>query len=346
MVWLLVIAQAVISPIAPTMSQEPPAAYAGYRSIIESYAAGNYATVDRFLQSLAKDPSPWKLEHLTKGILNAGPWWIRQGSAAERDRRRRVVAAVALEAANAGGLQDWREAKQLLEWACSQIRGIPQPGEAERLWQWGAIAVLEGAGDATALQAHVGHALKRFPGDPRFVLARGVAAELRTWPDPRNGETPRERNATAVGVTVARLKEALAYDDVRAEALLRIGFMALRNGDTAEALPYFREAMAAKPDPFITHLLHLYRGRALERLDRPQEAIGAYRAALAAQPGQTAQIALAAALARNGQRSDGIRLAGSALDGASMQKDPWIAYGSSDARLWPEIAARLRKAIQ
>jgi hypothetical protein len=172
------------------MSQGPPFACGAYRRIIDSYSSGDYATIDRFLRTLARDPSPWNLTHVMDGLLNAGPRWIRQAPEEERVRRRLVVAAVVLETANAGGVQGWQDAKQLIEWACSQVRGIRQPDEAERLWHRGALAVLEGAGDATAVQAHVSHALKRFRDDPRFVLARAVAAELRTGPTARAASPP------------------------------------------------------------------------------------------------------------------------------------------------------------
>ena len=328
----------------PVGAQSPPAASNWYIQTLDSYADGEYERFDRELRANAAGP-PSRLAFLAQGLEKAAPKWIAGAPPDARDRRRLVVAAVSVELANQAGLDDWPQARALIEWACALVRKNARPLPVESTWHRAAVAVFEGAADAAVLQTHVAHALKRFPDDHRLVLARAMAAELRTWPDPRDGRTPRERNATSVGLAVTRFNEARRFDEVRAEAAVHLGFMALRNGDAGEALPYFREAAAASPDPFVLHLLHLFRGRALERLDRHDEAIDDYRAAVAAEGGQTARLALASALARGGRPEDGIRLAAEAVNGTTNRADPWIAYGRGDARMWPEILQRLRREL-
>jgi tetratricopeptide (TPR) repeat protein len=342
MTWIVAFVLGLAWPLPVGVQAHPAGNW--YIQTLDSYASGDYQRFDRELHANAAGPAA-RLAFLAQGIEKAGPSWIAGAPPEQRDRRRLVVAAVSLELANEAGLNDWPQARALIEWACALVRKNARPAAAERTWQWAAVAVFEGAADAAVLQSHVAHALQRFPGDHRFMLARAVAAELRTWPDPRDGHTPRERNATGVGVTVTRFNEARRFDDVRAEAAVHLGFMALRNGDALEALPYFREAAAASPDPFVVHLLHLFRGRALERLIRMDEAIEEYRAAIAAAPGQTARLALASALARSGRPQDGVRMAAEAVGGTSSRVDPWVAYGRGDARMWPEILQRLRREL-
>jgi len=343
MAWIVAFVVGLLGPPAPT-AQDGLAAYAWHTALLDTYADGDYERFDRELRANTDGP-PARLAYLARGFKSAGPPWIRKGPPETRDRRRLVVAAVSVELANQAGLADWPEARSLIEWACALLRENARPSAAERTWLWAATAVFEGAADAAVLQAHVSHALKRFPGDHRFTLARAMAAELRTWPDPRDGRTPRERNADGVGLAVTRFNVARRFDEVRAEAALHLGFMAIRNGDFAEALPYLLEAESAQPDPFILHLVQLFRGRALERLNRPDEAIESYRAAIVAQPGQTARLALASALARNGHPQDGVRLVADATSAPSNPVDPWVAYGRGDARLWPAILQQLRRDL-
>ena len=74
--------------------------------------------------------------------------------------------------------------------------------------------------------------------------------------------------------------------------------------------------------------------------------MAAYRAAIAAEPGQTAQLALGAALARTGQRQEATATVAAAVVATPARVDPWTIYGRGDARLWPEISERLRKELQ
>jgi tetratricopeptide (TPR) repeat protein len=335
-------------PAAAPDQRAPPAAQRTSRmtSLLDSYAEGDYKTVDAELRRAFPFGAASRLAIFSQVLETEAPEWIRRGPRDEQDRRRLVVAAVSLEAANHGGLEDWPTGRALVEWACALVRKNSRAIEAERTWHWGAIAIFEGAADGATLQVHVSHALKRFPGDHRFLLARGVGTELRTWPDPRNGKTPRERDAGAVELTVTRLTEALGFEEVRAEAAVRLGYLALRNGDADAALRYLRDGAMAKADPFVRYLSHLFEGRALEQLNRPLEAVAAYRAAIAAEPGQTAQLALGAALARTGQRQEATATVAAAVVATPARVDPWTIYGRGDARLWPEISERLRKELQ
>jgi tetratricopeptide (TPR) repeat protein len=268
--------------------------------------------------------------------------WIDLADPQHRDRRRAIAATVALEVANQGGPNQWRrEGEALLEWACSLIRKSDRRTNAERLWHWAAIALLSGAANGERLEGHVQHARARFPDEPRFLLANALAAELRTWPDSREGNSIPTRYRD---LAIARLKEAALHDSTRAEAELRLGYLTLRTKRPTEALEHLSRVQTS--DAHLKYLAYLFQGRALDRMHRAAEAVEAYRSAIGLAPkAQTAQLALALALARNGERAEAER---AGLVAVTMEPgyDPWLDYGDGDARFWRPILAALRQALK
>jgi tetratricopeptide (TPR) repeat protein len=321
---------------------------------LAEYEAGHFQQV---AESLVKLPS---LATFSEDYLRVAPRWATEAGPAHVDRRRTVAALVALEAAWARGGVEWGQAQGLLESACAKLRASPVPTELERQWMQAASALIEGAAAGAALEIHVTHALLRFPGDPMLVMARAVAAELRAGPDVREAGRTRAPTLPIVdpnypvttdplNAVVTRLQEAAKLTGYRREALLRLGYTALRRDQAEAALGHFTAALPADgaPDPFVDYLVHLLRGRALERLRRWEAAAAAYQQAVSIQPGaQTAELALAAALARSGRRAEAATVADRALERRDAVPDPWLSYGQSDFRHWSTLIARLRSAIQ
>jgi tetratricopeptide (TPR) repeat protein len=160
-----------------------------------------------------------------------------------------------------------------------------------------------------------------------------------------NGTRP--PGGSALDTAVTRLQQALALPAYKHEANLRLGYTALRRGKYADALAPLELAAANRSDIFIGYLAQLFRGRAFERLLRWNDAVTAYRAAVAIQPkAQTAELALASALARVGQPVEAAQLADTILARTESVFDPWLAYGQGDFRHWPRIIAALRSAIK
>jgi tetratricopeptide (TPR) repeat protein len=321
---------------------------------LDDYQAGRFQPV---VESLGKLPS---LAKFAEDYLNVAARWAAEAGPAHVDRRRAVAALVALEAAWARGGAEWGQAQGLLESACAKLRGSRVPTELERRWMQAAAALIEGAAAGAALEIHVTHALLRFPGDPMLVMARAVAAELRAGPDVREASRTRAPTlpivdpnypvtADPLDAVVARLQEAAKLEEYRQEAQLRLGYTALRRGQAEAALGYFASALPAGSgsDPFLEYLVHLLRGRALERLKRWDDAVTTYEQAVGVRPGaQTAELALAAALARAGRRADAAARADRALEQRGAVPDPWLSYGQSDFRHWAVLIDRLRSAIQ
>ena len=86
--------------------------------------------------------------------------------------------------------------------------------------------------------------------------------------------------------------------------------------------------------------------RARERQRRLGDAEAAYRGAVAAVPhAQSATIALASLLFRDGRRSEAEKLTADMLAVEPRPVDPWRTYIHADDRFWPQLIARLRQEI-
>lgn len=261
-------------------------------------------------------------------------------------RRRLLAAAVAVEAAQLRGFQEMTGAVEVIEWACTLLRTHDAPGDAERIWFLASLAIFEGLASSTSVVVHADHALRRFPAEPRFELALAVGTELATFPDPREKGRLSARIGTQYDRLVTRLSNAARHESVRAEARVRLGFTLLRDGRPEQALEALDGAAGLTDEPFLVYLAHLFRGRALEKLDRLDDAVAAYRAAVAAVPGaQSAELALATALMKGAGRLEASERAKSAVM-AERVADPWSGYGQGDLRLWPVIRQQLREAVQ
>lgn len=230
-----------------------------------------------------------------------------------------------------------------LEWACGLLRDAP-PLVAERWWHLAAMALLERHNAAQMLALHLAHAHGRFPSEDRWALGRAVAEDLRTWPEPRD-DRPFDLIPSATAALIGRYEEAMARDSVRDEALIRLGYFELRRNHPAAALARFDQVRAPK-DMTLRYWLALFRGQALERQQRLDEAIASYEAALVEAPyAQSAVTALAAALVRAHRDGAAAVLIDRALAVHPAPADPWAEYVSPDWRFWSRAVAELRTAV-
>lgn len=290
--------------------------------------------------------------------------WIGPATAPDAGRRRLAVATFALEldAANLDSLWQPGVGNDLIEWACGLLRSGPAM-PAERGFYVAGMALLEriheirvnvttnSAGQRVrdnndaAIKFHAAHAEGRFPGDPQWALSRAVAEELPTWP------APRDEDKLSVAANVesrirARYRDAMALDTARDEAHLRFGYFELRRGRTAEAMTEFDQVNPSAADPTLRYWLHLFRGRALARMNRTSEAAASFRRAVAEVPGaQSATIALAVMLAADRQTSDGSDLVGQMLLLREPPRDPWTIYEFPTTRHWKMSIETLRGAF-
>jgi tetratricopeptide (TPR) repeat protein len=243
-----------------------------------------------------------------------------------------------------------------VEWACPYIRTHAPLNDFDRAWQLAALSVLEGGIDSHALADHVAHAQAVFPGQPRLILARGIAEEQFNAPS-----EVLVRSETAAGLqrardqliraegegfraaerAIARFTEAAQNDAIAGEALLRAGHVELRLARYDAALAAWKNLEGRTTDPALRYLLYLFRGLAYEGRARVDEARASYTAALAMSPGaHSATLRLAALGFRYGHDDEHVALTDALLENDDPRRDPWWSYYAGDWRFWyPRIAA-------
>jgi tetratricopeptide (TPR) repeat protein len=281
-------------------------------------------------------------ERLLRGFEEAGNPW----PAAPR-----MEAAFALELAEPALFSlrpDAREAAHDLLVRFSRLVRHPlEPDAFERYWYFAALTMLEGSIRPAAVEAFVGRALERFPDEPRFVLSRAIAADQRSATRVRGavtgaiGQAAPENSADVRAFYLA----AIAFPETSVEARIRLAWFLHRIGSNQEALPHLAAAGTGPiADVSLRYLHQLLLGHVLSALGRSDEAIAAFRAALASAPGaQSARVALMNALLMRGDRVAAEALAEQVQSESNAQLDPWWAYWQGQYRLHPLAMARLRE---
>ncbi|HUF47438.1 MAG TPA: hypothetical protein VMM93_06435 [Vicinamibacterales bacterium] len=337
--------------------------------LLDRYAAGQYGAV---VAELSGDVD---FEDLLEQLRRDGLSWIEAGGPAARDRRALVAATVALEAARAGAWREWKRTQRqppmcadngqcyqppsvlyweapplLIEWGCALLRQRETPSPAERWWQLAALAVAQRSEDIQFLvgDPHIGgvpgsaaigntvdeikhleHVRPRFPDEARFLLAEGIARE-RAWADD----------------AVAAFSSLTDHVDVGGEATMRLGALLARQRRHGDALDLFEKTESLTRDPYVIFLARYFTAQIHERERRASRAEAAYRGAAAAVPhAQSATIALAALVFRDGRRAEAQDLVARMLAAEPPPADPWRTFVHADDRFWPYLIARLRQEI-
>jgi tetratricopeptide (TPR) repeat protein len=210
----------------------------------------------------------------------------------------------------------------------------------------GTWRLFEGALAPDALEAHLVHARFQFPNEPRFALVRGVAEEQRTLPAV-NSKASAAEIAKHNEEAARRYDAAAAVPSVNAEANLRLGHVQLELGLPDRALEHLDQVESKTADADLVYLTRLFRGLALDRLGRGDDARSAYGAALTLLPGaQSAAVALAALLVRQGQHEPAERLVTDMLTREPSPYDPWWRYWPGDYRMVDGLIAAMREAMK
>lgn len=192
--------------------------------------------------------------------------------------------------------------------------------------------------------------------DPWMTFARGLIAEIQTAPSLRSGSRGADADAgLAIPATdaaarrhaemaVGALERVQDVPEVAAEASARRGLLLLRLDRADEAMVALDAADAAAGDDMVRYWTTLFRGRALERLDRHVEAAAAYERAAALVPqAQAPAVALASLWQRHDRPADALRWARRAMDRPAGGLDPWWIYWRGDLRHAGDRLAAIRK---
>ncbi|MEZ5316089.1 MAG: tetratricopeptide repeat protein [Vicinamibacterales bacterium] len=308
---------------------------------LNEYASGQYEDVAQRFRTVA---DPGTLEKDLDDLIGD---WLKQGGA-NQDDRRRIAAAFALEAAYAR-VETGERATKLLEWGCRQIRRIPRAraGEFEHTWHLAAFAVMAGAVDPDAIESHIGHMKFQFPDEARLPFERAVAAELRAAPFFEDGKASADTIRKRYEEAAKRYRAVTGEGSAHVEANIRLAHVELELGHPDAALAALDELPEdAIAEPTLGYLSKLLRGRALDRLGRPDDAIVPLTEALLIQPGaQSATIALASVHFRQGRGGVADRLMAQLLARPTPAQDPWWFYWPADFRYITGLVPAMRTGL-
>jgi Flp pilus assembly protein TadD len=97
----------------------------------------------------------------------------------------------------------------------------------------------------------------------------------------------------------------------------------------------------------VIYLARLFRGQALERLGRIDDARQSYTRALEVRPdAQTASVALAALEFRRGDKAAADQRVRVLLSRMAQPDDPWWEYWPGDFRLGPDLVRAMREGVK
>ena len=226
------------------------------------------------------------------------------------------------------------------------IRHPLEPDLFERYWHFAVLTLLEGSIRPGVSESFIDRALERFPDEPRFLLSRAIAADQRGFSRQPAVLNPRGGPTTTHAETVRKYYEAaIARPATAVEARIRLAGFLHRLGRHEEALTLLTAA-GAQPnaDRALDYLRQLFTGHALLSLQRHDEAIVAYRAALTVVPSaQAARVALMNALLVSGDRAGAEELGEQIQVQKGTEIDPWWMYRQGQYRLHPQAMARVRE---
>lgn len=250
----------------------------------------------------------------------------------------------------------------------------PEAASLVHAWHRAAVGLLQRFGTSLHVEEYLRDVASRAgpPMDGRLALARAVAQERTCWdnrplldqpdretevltraagvrihaelsgPHPALREAKRTAYKTCLGDALARFETASTTDDARDEARVRGGWILFQLERFQEALEWL-DAASPHEDRDLEYWRFLFRGRVLESLGRPLDALFAYQAAQALYPGaQSAGIGYSMMLMRLDRAPDADASARGLR--ASTTTDPWLIYPTGDYRFVDRWIDQLRTA--
>jgi Flp pilus assembly protein TadD len=180
-------------------------------------------------------------------------------------------------------------------------------------------------------------------------LARAIVID-QLWPRAGaiGGSDKPSGNATSAehaALVVSTYQAAAAFEEVRDEALMRLAWFEHRTGRSADAVVRLGGAAAIDArDAQLGYLRELMLGHALTTTGRTDEALSAFRRAVALLPGaQSARVALMNTLIVRGERAEADAIAEALQAAPSTVIDPWWTYWQGDYRRYPQALRAARE---
>ena len=125
---------------------------------------------------------------------------------------------------------------------------------------------------------------------------------------------------------------------------MRAAWAAYRARDLPRAVAELQRVTLPVQDPIATYYRHLISAQVFRRLDRADDAVVSYRAALAAWPGaQAARVGLMTLLVERGDLAEAGTLSEAVQTAPASQIDPWWVYWVGDYRSFSQQLRQLRE---
>jgi hypothetical protein len=224
------------------------------------------------------------------------------------------------------------------------IRQPLGPEGFEHQWYYAVLTLLQGTIRPPLLEAFADRALARFPDEPRFLLARAIAADQRSTTTGASRVPGTVSNRPTLDAVRRQYEALIGMPDVAAEARVRLAWLLHRMGRHADALAQLDDADSEAMDGSLRYLRHLFSGHVIGALGRLDDATVAYRAARAIAPNaQSAQVALMNGLLSRGDRAGAEAMAERIQAERSTEFDPWWMYWQGQYRLYAQAMARVRE---
>jgi tetratricopeptide (TPR) repeat protein len=345
------------------------------RDAVALYARGDFSAAVRDL-----DTQGLKVALFTHALDE----WIAAGDADAQQQRRKVAAAFALDATWTATRTTWNRYLQpgysasrippvaperellfesssqglVAQWAVQQLPVTGVPDSLERMLWLSAIGLTEDSHGWHRLDHDIlPSARKRLPDEPRVRLAEVLA---RTNQDlhPLRRQFPSGRDILRkelLGSSATRpipgairaFEPLLADTALTGEVELRIGYLELRRNSWSAALTRFDAARSKATDPTLRATADYFAGWVCEQLDRADDAVAAYRRALAIAPTmRNLATRLSALLYLRNERAEAYALLDAALNTRPAPIDLMIQMERGDARLVPDWLASIRQALR
>jgi VWFA-related protein len=329
-------AQVARPPVAPPVaSLNVPPGPAGYRQLVTAYAS-------------SPGPAVAALAGWPQEVRRSAVQSFRQEMS--REMQGKALLAAALLHTEAGDLVTARDLIDL----------VKDP-EAKRRWLLVAGHRFQNASRLEEAAKLYEEGLKLDAKDAGLHLALGSVEEIRATlglvspvlgrdAPPAGSESLTRFQGQAERERFARLahdhyRAALAAEPGLMEARLRLGRVLHRLGRSDDAIEQLVQVVAAKPEPRVLVLAHLFLGNVHEGAGRLPQAVQQYRKALEADArSQTAALALSHALGRSGERSESAEVMRSALaPGRRSTGDAWLLYHIGLPTLYESTLQQLRE---
>jgi hypothetical protein len=278
------------------------------------------------------------------------------------------------------GADPRRDFAPLFDLASALAKRTPPDSTFSRAWAEAAVSLLEGADEVSPQRdsSLMGDALSSLLDSmhdrvepQRILMAKGhiqesIAGEFASYDFPTvQGNRLSLGDGMAVSSTYSPIKSALdtaltrgltafaaaeAFPDVRAEAAVRWGALALlRNGpgDARGSLARFRLARESVADAEVLYLSWFLEGRALLALGQHNEALHDFQEAATLKPqAGSAQLEWATQTFLAGDTATADRLTQTLLNLPINADDPWILFARGDYRHWSQRVENLRAALR